>query len=58
MMLLKAIADVKAGQDPIGVVRDPEQNRFQIIVRGEEIPSDYDWKTYWQANVRRLAAVN
>lgn len=52
LMLLKAIADVHAGRDPVGVVRTLEENHFEILVRGEEIPKTWDWRTYWKQGLR------
>jgi nitrite reductase/ring-hydroxylating ferredoxin subunit len=49
-MLLKAIVAMKEGLDPLGVVRDPVDNRFEIVSRGEEIPASWDWRIYWQQN--------
>jgi len=34
----------------IGVVRDMSENDFEIIVRGEEISSDLDWRAYWKTS--------
>jgi hypothetical protein len=49
MMLLQAIADIQAGRDPLGVVRDPKDNHFEIVVRADDIPASWDWRTYWKA---------
>jgi phthalate 4,5-dioxygenase len=48
VMLLKGIADIQAGKDPVGVVRTPEENDFFVLVRSEDIPKEWDWRTYWQ----------
>lgn len=48
LMLLKAIADVQAGRDPVGVVRHPGENHFEIVVASEEIPRERDWRGYWR----------
>ena len=56
MMLLKAIADVKAGDDPLGVVRNPEQNKFEIVIGGDEISPDRDYRTYWREQLHPLVS--
>lgn len=52
MMLLKGIADVQAGKDPLGVVRAPQENVFEIVGGGDEIPRSSDFRTHWRAGLR------
>jgi 5,5'-dehydrodivanillate O-demethylase len=42
-LLVQQIETVQAGDDPIGLVRDPEQNQIvRVIVREEGLPPDAD----------------
>jgi phenylpropionate dioxygenase-like ring-hydroxylating dioxygenase large terminal subunit len=51
-LILNAINDVKAGREPLHVVRDPKSNEFShIAVISEVIPAAADFKDY----VRKLA---
>ncbi len=43
-VLLKAIRDVQQGADPSNVVRDPQLNRFPIVVFNGVLPTSKDWK--------------
>ena len=46
-LLLKAMEDVRAGKDPLHVVRDPKLNRYpHMVVISEVVPSSIDWKDY------------
>lgn len=46
-LLLRAIRDVRAGQDPPHVIRSPELNQFpNMVVIGEIMPSGADWREY------------
>ncbi|HEX2229623.1 MAG TPA: Rieske 2Fe-2S domain-containing protein [Candidatus Binatia bacterium] len=52
-LIMSAINDVKAGRDPMHVIRDPKSNKFNhIAVISEVIPAATDCKEY----VRKLAA--
>jgi phthalate 4,5-dioxygenase len=47
-LLLRAINDVQNGQDPPGVVRDPEANHIHIVIGGAAVvPAGVDWHTAW-----------
>ncbi|HEY3117059.1 MAG TPA: Rieske 2Fe-2S domain-containing protein [Chloroflexota bacterium] len=50
-MLREAIADVQEGRDPLGVVRDPTENHFEVVMTWEEIPRDRSWRGYWRDQV-------
>ena len=52
-LIMNAINDVKAGRDPMHVIRDPKSNKFNhIAVISEVIPAATNFKEY----VRNLAA--
>jgi len=48
-LLLKGLADVQAGRDPMGVIRDPAQNRFPRLFTWDAaiVPLDTDWKEHF-----------
>jgi phthalate 4,5-dioxygenase oxygenase subunit len=46
-LIVNAINDVKAGRDPMHVVRDPKLNKLpHIVVISEVVPATADWKEY------------
>jgi hypothetical protein len=52
-LIMSAISDVKAGRDPMHVIRDPKSNKFDhIAVISEVIPAATNFKEH----VRKLAA--
>ncbi|HLH98493.1 MAG TPA: Rieske 2Fe-2S domain-containing protein [Xanthobacteraceae bacterium] len=54
--LLTAIADVKAGREPIHVIRDPTQDDMShIVVVSEVIPPDTDHKALWKKRMHPSA---
>ncbi len=55
--LLEAIAHVQDGKDPRGVVRDAAVNdRTELIVMSEVMPSSVDHKEFWKTKIIRRAA--
>jgi phenylpropionate dioxygenase-like ring-hydroxylating dioxygenase large terminal subunit len=57
-LMLQAIADVEAGQDPLGVIREPEANDFpDLVARDDVLPADVPWRFHWkQPAAERQAA--
>ena len=52
-LIMNAMNDVRAGRDPIHVIRDPKANKFDhIAVISEVIPAATNFKEY----VRKMAA--
>ena len=48
-MLTDNIRKVEAGQDPVGVIRDPEANWFpDMVIVSEVLPLEVDWSGYWK----------
>lgn len=56
-LLFRAIADLEAGRDPVGVIRQPGDNRFDIIVASGEIPLSWDWRAYRKQGLGQTHAV-
>jgi phenylpropionate dioxygenase-like ring-hydroxylating dioxygenase large terminal subunit len=58
-LLLKGITDVQEGRDPLGVIRDPAQNRFPRLFTWTSaiVPIDTDWRAYFHAMDRELEGV-
>ena len=58
-MLLRAVQDVREGQDPTHVIRDPgmQSQELGIYVRNDIVlPASVDWHRYWENDaVRELA---
>jgi phthalate 4,5-dioxygenase oxygenase subunit len=52
LMLLKAIAEVQAGRDPQGVIREPSDNAFMIVGGAEEIDRKADHRAHWVNGLR------
>jgi hypothetical protein len=51
--VLEGIADVKAGKEPRGVIRDPaKRDRSHMIVMSEVLPRSIDPKQAWKTKVR------
>jgi phthalate 4,5-dioxygenase len=51
-VMLRAIREVQAGNDPPHVVRDPDANQFpHCTVMSEVVPSTTDWRNYWKTRV-------
>ena len=48
-LMLQGIADVEAGRDPLGVVREPEHNHFpDLVARDDLLPSEVAWRLHWK----------
>jgi phthalate 4,5-dioxygenase len=48
-LFFKAIENIRAGQDPLGLVRDAKSNGFpNLLVLADIIPASEDWKSYWE----------
>jgi len=59
-LMLQAIADVEAGLDPLGVVREAERNSFpDLVARDDVLPADVPWRFHWKqpAEEREKAGV-
>ena len=51
-VLLRAIRDLQAGEDPPHVIRNAEQSRIPHLVSLQEVvPNTVDWRTYWQTKM-------
>lgn len=51
-VLLRAIRQVQAGNDPPHVIRNPEQKRMSHLVSLQEvIPNSADWRDHWKTHM-------
>jgi phenylpropionate dioxygenase-like ring-hydroxylating dioxygenase large terminal subunit len=58
-LMLQGIADVAAGRDPLGVVREPERNSFpDLIARDDVLPAAVPWRYHWKRPAEKHEAVS
>jgi phenylpropionate dioxygenase-like ring-hydroxylating dioxygenase large terminal subunit len=55
-LLLKAIEDVRAGRDPLHVLRSSAEVP-ELVVRNETIPESVDWHRYWEHGAELEGAI-
>ncbi len=51
-VLLKAIREVQAGQEPPHVIRDRRKSKLpHLVVMSELLPASEDWRSYWKKKI-------
>jgi len=52
LVLLKAIREVQAGQEPPHIIRDRRKSKLpHLVVMSELLPPSEDWRSYWKKKI-------